>query len=469
MIKYLLILIATYLGVQAQSNDYIDSLPPSVYEATEMSPQNMDFDSEANMFPAHSCFYKDKFINYYKFRVYAPGTYPNQVPADGSPDFPISPFYIFTTTEGDFSSVISDQQPVIQNVTSDGETYSDFARIYWVVVDDQYEANSAKSYGDITALQENGSANVVESDIYANIPVVPVGSTLQDPQNSDSQAPIQPVQVWYRGVEAQVFIFETTSQEFADYFNPITREGDAAENDSGYEITVSPFVDDGRVSFAPIWHLNQYTNGVVPGENNGGPWENGMRNIIDVDRKEDGYSPLWQLLWVSKVPVNYSADEASSSEVLTADNGFTIDPTPMYVNCPNVGPHGGQGNNENAATTFGPQGSPSEYIFQGALVMEADVEIDLYINDNQLASNSTNPLGGYMIAADPEEVSDSAEIVTRQSGETTDLASFSLSSINVERSENDNDDSTSSSINVLSSSSSILPLSLLALCFGTYF
>ena len=64
------------LFVQAQLGaDYIETVPPTVYEAEEMSPQNMDFDRENNMFIAHAGWYNDFEIHYYKFRIFAPGTY----------------------------------------------------------------------------------------------------------------------------------------------------------------------------------------------------------------------------------------------------------------------------------------------------------------------------------------------------------------------------------------------------------
>jgi hypothetical protein len=64
--------------IHAQGLDYIDAAPATVYEATELSPQNMDFDSTNNMFIAHSGWYNDKLIHYYKFRIFAPPTYPGK-------------------------------------------------------------------------------------------------------------------------------------------------------------------------------------------------------------------------------------------------------------------------------------------------------------------------------------------------------------------------------------------------------
>lgn len=66
----------TFTQAQTLGTDYIDVAPATVYEAAEMSPQNMDFDAANNMFIAHSGWYNDNEIHYYKFRIFAPGTYP---------------------------------------------------------------------------------------------------------------------------------------------------------------------------------------------------------------------------------------------------------------------------------------------------------------------------------------------------------------------------------------------------------
>lgn len=50
-------------------SDYIDATPATVYEAETPSPQNMDFDSENNMFVAHSGWYNDRLVHYYKVRI----------------------------------------------------------------------------------------------------------------------------------------------------------------------------------------------------------------------------------------------------------------------------------------------------------------------------------------------------------------------------------------------------------------
>jgi len=44
-----LLLLASATVVQAASDDYIDAVPPTVYEEETLSPQNMDFDKEVSV------------------------------------------------------------------------------------------------------------------------------------------------------------------------------------------------------------------------------------------------------------------------------------------------------------------------------------------------------------------------------------------------------------------------------------
>lgn len=371
-------------------SDYIAGPPPTVYEDPMMSPQTMDYDRQNKTFLAHPGWIRDKLIHYYKFRMYTPMTYPERVSSNGPPDIPIGAMYLLTT--GGFSGIVAGQKPILQWHTQDGESYSDFVEVMWATVSPAYAANTYRSYGDLV---ENGTV-FSPSAIFANVPVVPTGSRLQDPSGSGF-APIAPLMAWHRGVEVQTFVFETTDQAFADHFNPVTRSGGAGQHGSGFEITVSPFVSGGTVSFIPIWHLNQYWAGVQPGVNSGGPWSGGQRNIIDRDRGAAGYSPLWQVLWVSQVPFDYAADQASSAQQLVEANGFHVLATPMYVNCPNVGPVGGSSLNPRKASSFGrSQVDPGEVVrVAGALVMEAGVPLDAYVGDTKVASATTAMMGGY--------------------------------------------------------------------------
>lgn len=47
----------------------MEEAPPTVYEADEMGPQNMDYDAGNNMFVAHPGWVNDKLIHYYTFRM----------------------------------------------------------------------------------------------------------------------------------------------------------------------------------------------------------------------------------------------------------------------------------------------------------------------------------------------------------------------------------------------------------------
>ncbi len=407
--------------------DYIPAPPPTVYENPQVSPQTMGYDQVNKTFVAHPGWIQDHLIHYYKFRMYTPGTYPTKVVPGSPPNIPIGELYLLTTNN-DFSGIVRDQKPIIRWHTADGENYSDFVQVIWASVGAGYQANTYRSYGDLV---ENGTART-PSGIFANVPVVPTGSRLQDPSGSGF-SPITPLIVWYRGVEVQTFVFETTTQAFADHFNPITRVGTAAQAGSGYEITVASFVSSGRVATIPIWHLNQYWSGVVPGVNNGGPWPGGQRNIVNQDRGDPGYTPLWQVYWAAKVPVDYAADLASSASQVTDANGFQVLQTPMFVNCPNVGPVHGTTLNSNKATSFGrSQVSPGESIrIQGALVMLAGKTIDAYIGGVKVASTQTAMLGGYEFDLSADRLADGANTITVKDSSGTVLQTVSLTKATV--------------------------------------
>ncbi len=391
------LLILTFSSViVSASADYISQPPPTVYESSTPGPQTLGFDSVNNLFIAHPGWLNDKLVHYYKFRMYTPDTYPTTDPPAGPVHIPVAPLYLITTS-GDFSGIVQGQLPIIRWHTADGENYSDFVHVYWVNVASAYVANTYKSYGDIVG--NVSSSNIIGSDIYANVPVVPTGSKLQDPVSlGTTAAPINPLMVWYRGVQVQTFVFETTSQQFANYFNPLTRTGSAATTGSGYEISVVPFVSQGSVRTVPIFHLNQYAQGVTEGVNNGGPWKSGGRNIIGFDRGDAGYTPLWQVFWVSKVPVDYSADMASSPAQLTDANGFQVNATPMYVNCPNVGPLGGGAANTKKASAFSNSvGSTGNFSLSGALVMVGNTQVTASVGGTVLATTTTNMMGGFVL------------------------------------------------------------------------
>jgi hypothetical protein len=153
--------------------------------------------------------------------------------------------------------------------------------VVFVVAPSGYTADTFQSVGDIEA----AGAEMIETDVVLNIPVVPTGSSLQDPLlGGTNMAPIEPTLVFYRGTTVQTFVFEVTSEEAALYFAD-TRSGDTTSVSqgstltTGYEIPIVEFATAEFVSAIPLWHVNQFSNGVVEGMG-GGPNPDGMRNVI---------------------------------------------------------------------------------------------------------------------------------------------------------------------------------------------
>jgi len=104
----------------------------------------------------------------------------------------------FNTTTGGLDGIVGN--PICQYHTSDGNDYSDFVQVSLVTVDGAtYEANTYKSVGDVV----DNNAETTDTGILVNMPVVPIGSTLQDPNDKTTIAPIDPVTCWYKGVKIQ--------------------------------------------------------------------------------------------------------------------------------------------------------------------------------------------------------------------------------------------------------------------------
>jgi hypothetical protein len=410
-------------AASAQS-DYVSSAPATVYESSTMSPQNMDFDAANNMFKAHAGWLNDKLIHYYKFRMYTPDTYPSHIAMQGTPHIVIAPLYLLTTN-GALSGLVADQKPILRHHHADGQSYSDFLEIHFVTVSGSHAANTYRSYGDLQAASMVPASG---SGIYVNAPLVPTGSTLQAPSGTGT-SPILPVMVWYRGVEVQLFFFETTSQPFADHFNPKTRSGSAGGAGSGFEMTVSPgMMNANKVRWEPIWHINQLFTGVTPGVNSGGPADMGQRNVIGVDRLDSTYSPLWQVWWITQVPPGYKADQASHPNQFTSANGFELMKTPMFVNCPNVGPHGGGSTNGQKASSF--TKSPSvnrdaSVTLEGALVMAGGQIVKAFVGAREVASATTGMMGGYALTIPGSELTGSTTVTVKDATGAT-VATYTL-------------------------------------------
>lgn len=381
-------------------------LPPSVYtqEGLEIPPQAMDYDEENQLFIAHPGWLDGNLIHYYKFRMYVP---PNYGTDDGGlSKVPIAPLYL-PSTDGTLAGVPDGQRPVLAAYPVAGDTaYSDFVHVHFVDVPSSYSANTHRSAGDLLAAHGPG----VPTGIFANVPVVPNGAHLQDPAKLDvprddpaAWAPIDPWAAWYEGDEAWTYIFETTDPEFAAYANANTRTEASGAAGSGYESVVVPgFAFTGGLSAIPIWHVNQYFTGVTPGVNNGGPADIGQRNVIDMDRLDPGYSPLWQVFWATQIPLGYGADDARRASDFqdasgVAHNGFAIAQTPMYVNCPNIGPHGGTPVSDSGADSFGiaDVSGMETVVIEGSLVMTPDTLVTFWLHDEDIGGVNTGMMGAY--------------------------------------------------------------------------
>ena len=392
------LLISTLLAFMGGVHgECLETAPPTVYESEQMSPQNMDYDRENKMFPAHIGWYNDHGVHYYKFRMYTPSTYPGLiVPGGSSKDVPIQKIYFVTTTGGFDGSV---GKPIIEYHTSDGNVYSDFMEVHFVTAPADYVKDTFKSVSDIT----DSGAEVNASGIILNLPIVPTGSSLQHPElKGTAKAPIDPIPVWYKCAEVWTYLFEVTDQSAADFFE-YTRTG-PDPNDPAFSVYVKPFATSESVSAIPLIHVNQYSNGVVEGVNGGGPSPAGMRNVINLDRPDEGYSPLWHIIWATELPINYSADDASNLiSFFNPTNGFETFSAPMYVNCPDIGAVDKSVKNpafvDAASFEKSIDTSKQSNIILGShqsTIMQMDIPVSFQTSDgSEIAFTSTNMMGAY--------------------------------------------------------------------------
>jgi hypothetical protein len=93
--------------------------------------------------------------------------------------------------------------------------------------------------------------------------------------------------------------------------------------------TNTPLDANNSITPAPIWVL-------IHGMNEDGTPDlvEGQHNIVDVLPGEDGYSDLWQVIFVT-VPEDYEPESIRSADELQ-EAGFEQTPTDMLVNCPIV-------------------------------------------------------------------------------------------------------------------------------------
>jgi len=363
------------------------------------------------MFIAHSGWYNDQLVHYFKFRMFTPSTYPGLIaPGSSSADIPTQKIYI-VTTDGGLTGAVGN--PVIQFHTADGNAYSDFMEVVFVEVDNMYVPNSFTSEGDILDAAGEGSATQTESGIILNIPVVPTGSTLEHPHDKGSKAPIAPTTVFYKCQEIQTFVFEVTDETAAEYFAD-TRVADPT--DFAFAIPVVDFASKSSgVRIIPLRHVNQYSRGVVEGVNGGGPSPAGQRNIINLDRGDPGYSPLWGIDWVTELPVNYVADKATSFVDMQEAKGYSFIQTPMFVNCPDIGNIG----EPIQEKTNGPKpyidlDTGSNWLLGShmTLIFKADKPISFQVDGVEIATTTTNMMGAYEYELATSKIPEGAEAVS---------------------------------------------------------
>jgi hypothetical protein len=131
-----------------------------------------------------------------------------------------------------------------------------------------------------------------------------------------------------------------------------------------------------------------------------------------LDRTDAGYSPLWNLLWATAMPINYSADQFSNANQGTTDNGFEFFTTPMYVNCPDIGLVGAT--NLLKSDTFEPYmlvGNLTSYTLIGtspSLILLPDQTVTFVAvpSNVTVGEATTNVMGGYEYSMEVSQIPD---------------------------------------------------------------
>ena len=145
--------------------------------------------------------------------------------------------------------------------------------------------------------------------------------------------------------------------------------------------------------------------------NGGGPDPAGMRNIIEQDRGDAGYSPLWHLWWLTELPMNYAADQVSNSNAITEENGFSLIRTPMFVNCPDVGPVGTEQNLfETEFETKIDRTNMDDVVIQGSLAPFTNDVIVSFVTDSgtTLGNTTSTGAGSYTYTASVADIPEDA-------------------------------------------------------------
>jgi len=182
---------------------------------------------------------------------------------------------------------VANQRNIIDTIPGQ-PGYTDFWRVYKVLVPSSYAANSIRSFEDAVA-----SGYTIEvTDLVVNCPVVNPNATIQG-------SSARPVSGWYRNREVSYF-------------------------DHGLN---SPS-DGAVVQDEPIYVFFRSDGSPVAGQ----------KNVIDALPGDAKYSDLWRVVKVI-VSASYVANDLKDANALVAarDAGqLTLETTDVFVNCPVV-------------------------------------------------------------------------------------------------------------------------------------
>ena len=124
---------------------------------------------------------------------------------------------------------------------------------------------------------------------------------------------------------------------------------------------------------------------------------------------------------MTKLPVNYMADQVSHADVIKANPDlFTFFPAPMYVNCPDIGPVGPM--NTNKVDAFQLAIDPEDdNVIQGSdatLIMQAGKLVEFQCPTCNGLSTNTNMMGAFTYLLEASKVPEEEAMITVVSGAT---------------------------------------------------
>ena len=197
-----------------------------------------------------------------------------------------APILAFFHAEAPDSSVVG-QKNIIDTIPG-LPGYSDFWRVYKVVVPSTYVVNSIRSFEEAVA----SGYPVQATDLVVNCPVVNPNATIQGHTAT-------PTQGWFR--DREVFYFDLGTNTHAEGF---------------------------VVNTAPIYAFF-YSDGSQVAD---------QRNVIGLRPSDPGYSDLWQVVKVIVDP-SYVANSLNDTNAIMMESAaglIRLETTGMYVNCPVV-------------------------------------------------------------------------------------------------------------------------------------